>query len=84
MRKKRPLESSMQHIDPMTETTWAFVCYDVLKAVKQSPGEVLGLSATREGKSLKRQESQRAFTMWKNTFSPENVARGHDGLREWL
>ena len=73
----------MQHIDPMTETTWGFVWgYDVLKAVKQSPGEVLGLSATREGKSLKRQESQRAFTMWKNTFSPENVARGHDGLRE--
>lgn len=73
----------MQHIDPMTETTWGFVWgYDVLKAVKQSPGEVLGLSATREGKSLKRPESQRAFTMWKNTFSPENVARGHDGLRE--
>lgn len=73
----------MQHIDPMTETTWGFVWgYDVLKAVKQSPGEVLGLSATREGKNLKRPESQRAFTMWKNTFSPENVARGHDGLRE--
>ncbi|OKO81084.1 alpha/beta hydrolase fold domain-containing protein [Bradyrhizobium sp. AS23.2] len=73
----------MQHIDPMTETTWGFVWgYDVLKAVKQSPGEVLGLSATREGKSLKRPESQRAFTMWKNTFWPENVARGHDGLRE--
>jgi salicylate hydroxylase len=73
----------MQHIDPMTETTWDFVWgYDVLKAVTQSPGEVQGLSATREGKKLKRPESQRAFAMWKNTFTPENVARGHDGMRE--
>jgi salicylate hydroxylase len=48
----------MQHIDPMTETTWDFVWgYDVLKAVTQSPGEVQGLSATREGKKLKRPES---------------------------
>lgn len=73
----------MQHIDPMTETTWGFVWgYDVLKAVNQPAGEVLGLSATREGKNLKRPESQRAFSMWKNAFSPEQVARGHDGLRE--
>jgi salicylate hydroxylase len=73
----------MQHIDPMTETTWDFVWgYDVLKAVTQSPGEVQGLSATREGKKLKRPESQRAFALWKNTFTPENVARGHDGMRE--
>jgi salicylate hydroxylase len=56
--------------------------YDVLKAVTQSPGEVQGLSATREGKKLKRPESQRAFAMWKNTFTPENLARGHDGMRE--
>ena len=34
------------------------------------------------GKKLKRPESQRAFAMWKNTFKPENVARGHDGMRE--
>lgn len=73
----------MQHIDPMTETTWGFVWgYDVLKAVNQPAGEVLGLSATREGKNLKRPESQRAFSLWKNAFSPEQVARGHDGLRE--
>lgn len=73
----------MQHIDPMTETTWGFVWgYDVLKAVKLPAGEVLGLSATKEGKSLKRPESQRAFSLWKNAFSPEQVARGHDGLRE--
>ena len=73
----------MQHIDPMTETTWGFVWgYDVLKAVNQPAGEVLGLSATREGKNLKRPESQRAFSLWKSAFSPEQVARGHDGLRE--
>lgn len=73
----------MQHIDPMTETTWGFVwSYNVLEAVKRPAGDVLGLSATREGKSLKRPESQRAFSLWKNVFSAEQVARGHDGLRE--
>lgn len=73
----------MQHIDPMTETTWGFVWgYDVLKAVDRPAGEVQGISATREGKQMERPESQRAFDMWKNAFSPEDVARGHDGLRE--
>ncbi len=73
----------MQHIDPMTETTWGFVWgYDVLAAVNAPPGEVQGISATREGKQMKRPESQRAFDMWKNAFTPEDVARGHDGLRE--
>nr|WP_047308545.1 alpha/beta hydrolase fold domain-containing protein [Rhodopseudomonas palustris] len=73
----------IQHVDPMTETTWGFVWgYNVVEAVKRPAGEVLGLSATREGKTLKRPESQRAFALWKNAFSPEQVARGHDGLRE--
>lgn len=73
----------MQHIDPMTETTWGFVWgYDVLKAVDLPAGEVQGISATREGKQMERPESQRAFDMWKEAFTPEDVARGHDGLRE--
>lgn len=73
----------MQHIDPMTETTWGFVWgYDVLEAVDQPAGEVQGISATREGKQMARPESQQAFDMWKNAFTPEDVARGHDGMRE--
>src|SRR5690625_1562096 len=73
----------MQHIDPMTETTWGFVWgYDVLKAVDLPAGEVQGISATREGKQMERPESQRAFDMWQEAFTPEDVARGHDGLRE--
>ncbi|MBA4723517.1 MAG: FAD-dependent monooxygenase, partial [Alcanivorax sp.] len=52
----------MQHIDPMTEATWAFVWdYNVLEEVKRPAGEVQGLSATREDKKMERPESQRAF-----------------------
>jgi salicylate hydroxylase len=73
----------MQHIDPMTETTWEFVWgYDVLAAMDQPAGAVLGISATREDKRMRRPEGQRAFDMWKSAFTPEHVARGHDGLRE--
>ncbi len=73
----------MQHIDPMTEATWAFVWdYNVLEAVNRPAGEVQGLSATHEGKRMLRPESQRAFDMWKSAFTAEDVARGHDGMRE--
>lgn len=73
----------MQHIDPMTEATWAFVWdYNVLEAVNRPADEVQGLSGTREGKKMERPESQRAFDMWKNAFSAEDMARGHDGMRE--
>lgn len=73
----------MQHIDPMAEATWSFVWeYNVLEEVKRPAGEVLGLSATREDKKMARPESQRAFDMWKSAFTAEDVARGHDGMRE--
>lgn len=73
----------MQHVDPLTETTWGFVWgYDVLAAMNQPAGAVQGISATREDKVMRRPESQRAFDMWKAAFTPEHVARGHDGLRE--
>lgn len=73
----------MQHIDPMTETTWGFAWdYNVLEEVNRPAGEVQGLSATREDKKMLRPESQRAFDMWKNAFTAEDVARGHDGMRE--
>ena len=73
----------MQHIDPMAEATWSFVWeYNVLEEVKRPAGEVQGLSATREDKRMDRPESQRAFDMWKSAFTAEDVARGHDGMRE--
>ncbi len=43
---------------------------------------MLNVTGLREGKRLQRPESQRAFDLWKYAFRPEDVARGHDGLRE--
>lgn len=73
----------MSRIDPMAETSWGLAWdYDVVKSVEGPPGEVLNVTGLREGKRLQRPESQRAFDMWKYAFRPEDVARGHDGLRE--
>jgi salicylate hydroxylase len=73
----------MARIDPMAETSWGLAWdYDVVKSVEGPPGEVLNVTGLREGKKLKRPESQRAFNMWKHAFQPEDVARGHDGLRD--
>ncbi len=73
----------LQHIDPYTETTWGFVWkYNVVEAAERPAGEVEGLTGIKEGKELLRPEAQRAFTMLRNAFLPEHVARGYDGLRE--
>lgn len=73
----------MARIDPMAETSWGLAWdYDVVKACEGPPGEVLNVTGLREGKRLKRPEGQRAFDLWKYAFQPEDVARGHDGLRE--
>ena len=73
----------MSRIDPLGETTWRFVWgFDVLKAAEEPVGDVLGHTTTKQGKKLIRKESQRAFDMWKTALSPENIARGHDGMRE--
>lgn len=73
----------MSRIDPLGKTTWSFCWgYDVIKAAEEPTGEVLGLTATREGARMNRPESQRAFDLWKNAFTPEDIARGYDGMRE--
>ncbi|WER50595.1 alpha/beta hydrolase fold domain-containing protein [Cupriavidus sp. WKF15] len=73
----------MARIDPLAETSWAFVWgHDERLAAQRAPGEVVGLANAREGRRMQRAESQRAFDIWKSTFSPEDVARGHDGMRE--
>ncbi|MGN6310711.1 MAG: alpha/beta hydrolase fold domain-containing protein [Xanthobacteraceae bacterium] len=73
----------MARIDPLAETSWGLAwAYDVVKAVEGPPGEVLNVIGLREGKRLQRAEGQRAFDLWKFAFQPEDVARGHDGLRQ--
>ena len=73
----------MARIDPLAETSWGLAWdYNVVKAVEGPPGEVLNVTGLREGKRLQRPEGQRAFELWKYAFRPEDVARGHDGLRE--
>jgi salicylate hydroxylase len=68
---------------PLAETSWGLAwAYDVVKAAEAPPGEVLNVTGLREGKRLQRPEGQRAFDLWKFAFRPEDVARGHDGLRE--
>jgi salicylate hydroxylase len=73
----------MARIDPLAETSWGLAWdYNVVAAVEAPPGEVLNVTGLREGKRLQRPEGQRAFELWKFAFRPEDVARGHDGLRE--
>ena len=73
----------LARIDPMAESSWGLAWdYDVVKAVEAPPGEVRNVTGLREGKRLLRPEGQRAFDLWKHAFQPEDVARGHDGLRE--
>jgi salicylate hydroxylase len=73
----------MARIDPLAETSWGLAWdYNVVQAVEGPPGEVLNVTGLREGKRLRRPEAQRAFDLWKFAFRPEDVARGHDGLRE--
>jgi salicylate hydroxylase len=73
----------LARIDPLAETSWGLAWdYNVVKAVEAPPGEVLNVTGLREGKALQRPEGQRAFDLWKYAFRPEDVARGHDGLRE--
>ncbi len=73
----------MARIDPLAETSWGLAWdYPVVRAVDAPPGEVLNVTGLREGKALRRPEGQRAFDLWKYAFRPEDVARGHDGLRE--
>src|SRR5712672_672140 len=73
----------LARIDPMAESSWGLAWdYDVVKAVEGPPGEVLNVTGLRESKRLQRPEGQRAFDLWKFAFRPEDVARGHDGLRE--
>ncbi|AGW95655.1 alpha/beta hydrolase [Ralstonia pickettii DTP0602] len=75
--------SGMARIDPLAETSWGFVwAHDEREAAMKPAGEVVGLANAREGRTMNRPESQRAFEIWKSTFTQEDVARGHDGMRE--
>ncbi|MGT2477396.1 alpha/beta hydrolase fold domain-containing protein [Paraburkholderia terrae] len=72
----------LSRIDPLAEASWSFAWgHDILEAVQQPPGEVVGLSAAREGKRMERPESQRAFDLWKGVFKPDDIAAGDRGQR---
>src|SRR5258705_3308270 len=73
----------MARVDPLAETSWGLAwAYNVVKAVEGPPGEVLNVTGLAEGKRPERPGGQRAFDPWQYAFRPEDVARGHDGLRE--
>ena len=72
----------MQRIDPLAETSWAFAWgHDILAAVEEPVGNVIGLSSSREGKRMLRPASQRAFDLWKSAINSEDIARGIPGQR---
>ncbi len=72
----------VSRIDPLAETTWGWLFdHDVRRAIGSSIDEVVGLSAAREGKRMRRPEAQRAYDLWKHAFTAEDVARGQAGLR---
>jgi salicylate hydroxylase len=72
----------MSRIDPLSETVWGWLYdYNPLKEVNEPVDKVVGLTSSFEGKKMQRPQSQRAFDLWKSAFTPEDVARGIDGLR---
>jgi salicylate hydroxylase len=72
----------MSRIDPLAETSWGFAWgHNILTAAEEPPGNVVGLSAAREGVRMRRPESQRAFDLWKHAIGPEDIALGHLGQR---
>lgn len=72
----------MSKIDPLSETMWGWLYdYNPLIEVDKPIEEVVGHSSSFEVKKMGRPESQRAFDAWKNAYTPEDLARGIDGLR---
>ncbi|WP_206997804.1 alpha/beta hydrolase fold domain-containing protein [Trinickia mobilis] len=82
VRQRNGRLKGLSRIDPLAEASWSFAWgHDILEAAKLPPGEVVGLSAAREGKRMARPESQRAFDLWKGVFKPDDIARGDRGQR---
>ena len=82
VRQRNGRLKGLSRIDPLAEASWSFAWgHNILEAVKLPPGEVVGLSAAREGKRMQCPESQRAFDLWKNVFKPDDIARGDRGQR---
>ena len=82
VRQRNGRLQGLARIDPLAEAQWSFAWgHDILDAAKRPAGEVVGLSAAREGKRMARPESQRAFDLWKGVFTPDDIARGDRGQR---
>jgi salicylate hydroxylase len=73
----------MSRIDPLSETMWGWLYdYNPLKEADAPLDRVVGHTSSFEAKRMGRPESQRAFDLWKDVYTPEDLARGIDGLRE--
>ncbi|KAA1011381.1 alpha/beta hydrolase fold domain-containing protein [Paraburkholderia panacisoli] len=82
VRQRNGRLKGLSRIDPLAEASWSFAWgHNILEAARLPPGEVVGLSAAREGKRMERPESQRAFDLWKGVFKPDDIARGDRGQR---
>ncbi|QGZ57489.1 alpha/beta hydrolase fold domain-containing protein [Paraburkholderia acidiphila] len=80
VRQRNGRLKGLSRIDPLGEISWSFAWgHDIIAAAELPPGDVVGLSAAREGKRMERAESQRAFDLWKGVFTPDDVARGDRG-----
>ncbi len=73
----------MSRIDPLSETMWGWLYdYNPLREAETPLDRVVGHTSSFEVKRMGRPESQRAFEMWKSAYTPEDLARGIEGMRE--
>jgi salicylate hydroxylase len=73
----------MSKIDPLSETMWGWLYdYNPLKEAEEPIDRVVGHSSSFETNKMVRPEAKKAFDKWKNVYTPEDLARGIDGLRE--
>lgn len=83
IRARNGLWKGQRRIDPYLESDFKFVWgYDVVEAIGQGQQYVKGVAGTYRGLKKGRPESQRALELWLGVATPENVARGYEGLRD--
>lgn len=83
IRARNGLWKGQRRIDPHLESDFKFVWgYNIVESLDLGEQYVRGLAGTYQGLKKKRPESQRALELWLSVASPENVARGYEGLRD--
>ena len=70
-------------LDPVSEATWGWLYrYDAVQEADVPLDQVQGMAAVFEGVRMQRPVAQEAFDLRLKAFTPEDTARGVDGLRE--